>query len=209
MPEQVGSDTQIQSWLDRLMAGAEGAREELIRHASSRLCALTRTMLHRSPRVRRWEETDDVFQRAVMRLHQALADVQPASVRELFGLARTQIHRELIDLARHYYGPEGLGAHHETDADGGDGRDRQRHEGVDETRDPATVAEWTEFHQQVETLPAEEREVFGLRWYQGLTFEQIGQVIGAADRTAKRRWRSACRLLYDRMQAIPGEPQPR
>lgn len=109
MPEQAGSDTQIQSWLDRLMAGAEGAREELIRHASDRLCALTRTILHRSPPVRRWEETDDVYQRAVMRLHQSLADVQPASVRELFGLARTQIHRELVDLARHFYGPEGAG----------------------------------------------------------------------------------------------------
>jgi len=69
------------------------------------------------------------------------------------------------------------------------------------------VAEWTEFHQQVEALPVDEREVFGLRWYQGLTFEEIGQVIGATDRTAKRRWRSACRMLYERMKSIPGDPQ--
>lgn len=207
MPEPVGSDTQIQTWLDRLMTGTEGAREELIRHASSRLCALTRTMLHRSPRIRRWEETDDVFQRALLRLHESLVEVRPESVRELFGLARTQIHRVLIDLARHYYGPEGQGAHHETDAQAGDGRDRPRHEGDDETLDPASVAEWTEFHQQVEALPPDEREVFGLRWYQGLTFEQIGQVIGTTDRTAKRRWRSACRILYERMKSIPGEPQ--
>ena len=205
MPEQVGSDTQIQTWLDRLMAGNEGAREELIRHVSSRLCALTRSMLRRSPRIRRWEETDDVFQQATLKLHESLSEVQPGSVRELFGLARTQINRVLIDLARHYYGPQGQGAHHETDAEGDGGRNRQRHEGADETLDPATIAEWTEFHQQVEALPPNEREVFGLRWYQGLTFEQIGQVIGTTDRTAKRRWRSACRLLYDSMKSIPGE----
>jgi DNA-directed RNA polymerase specialized sigma24 family protein len=77
MPKNTGSDTQIQTWLDRLIEGNEAAREELIRHASVRLRALARRMLRENPRVRRWEETDDVFQRALLRLHQSLASGNP------------------------------------------------------------------------------------------------------------------------------------
>jgi RNA polymerase sigma-70 factor (ECF subfamily) len=163
-------------------------------------------MLRENPRVRRWEETDDVFQRALLRLHQSLAKVRPGSVRELFRLARTQIRRQLIDLAKHYYGPQGQGANYETDGVAAAAGGHLKHDGADVTYDPHSVAEWTEFHKEVEALPPEECEVFGLRWYQGLTFEEIGQVIGTTDRTAKRRWRSACRILYERMKSIPGEP---
>lgn len=205
MPEIAGNDTQIQYWLSRLLGGHDDARNELIRFASSRFSILTRTMLGRSPLVRRWEETDDVFQRAVLRLYQSLAEVQPSTVRELFGLARLQIRRELVDLARHYYGPQGHGRNYDTDGGQSFIGSERRHEAVDDTHEPATLAEWTEFHEQVGALPDAERETFELRWYQGLTFEEIGAVIGATDRTAKRHWRSACRLLHERLHAPPSD----
>jgi RNA polymerase sigma-70 factor (ECF subfamily) len=67
------------------------------------------------------------------------------------------------------------------------------------------VSEWTEFHEQVEALPEKEKEVFSLRWYDELTFVEIGQVLEVADRTAKRRWRSACVMLHEAMQGdAPG-----
>ena len=42
----------------------------------------------------------------------ALNDVKPALLRDFYRLAAVQVRRELIDLARHYYGPQGHGAHH-------------------------------------------------------------------------------------------------
>ena len=84
--------------------------------------ALARAMLRRYPHVRRWEETDDLLQAALMRLHRSLAEVQPEGVPHFDNLAAAQIRRELIDLARSYHGPEGLGANHHTDGTDPGGR---------------------------------------------------------------------------------------
>ena len=62
----------------------------------------------------RWEQTDDVVQNALVRLRRALETTSPESVRSFVNLAAVQIRRELIDLARHYHGPNGMGAHHES-----------------------------------------------------------------------------------------------
>ena len=75
-----------------------------------RLQTLAHVMLRDYPRVKRWEETADVLQNALIRLHRALQTVIPPSPRDFFRLATLQIRRELVDLARHYYGPEGIGA---------------------------------------------------------------------------------------------------
>src|SRR5262245_17706543 len=98
----MGQTTDAQELLDRHRAGDRAARESLIALAERRFVALARTMLRRYPHVRRWEETDDLLQAALVRLHQSLADVQPESVRHFDNLAATQIRRELIDLARRY-----------------------------------------------------------------------------------------------------------
>ena len=55
-----------------------------------------------------------------MRLLRALRGVRPSSTRELLSLAAEQMHRELLDLARHYYGPLGEGANHASTAGRGD-----------------------------------------------------------------------------------------
>ena len=65
--------------------------------------------------MKRWSETDDVLQNAMLRLHRSLAEIQPECPSQFYGLAATQIRRELIDLARHYYGAQGIGARHHTD----------------------------------------------------------------------------------------------
>ena len=92
--------------------------------------------------------------------------VQPESPRHFYNLAATQIRRVLIDLSRRYYGAEGLGSHHDTAARNAGRRcpAEIRTGGlVGRARQPM---EWTEFHEQVEALPEEEREVFNLVWYE-------------------------------------------
>ena len=110
-----GNSIQLQPLLDLAAEGSDEAYGELISQASERLLKLTRRMLRDFPKLKRWEQTDDVFQTAALRLYRSLAEVQPDSVREFFGLGTTQIRRTLIDLARQHFGPEGHGAKHHTD----------------------------------------------------------------------------------------------
>src|SRR4051812_38634182 len=101
--------------IQRLAARDRSAVEELITHAQERLRRLARKMLREDARVHRWEQTDDVVQNALLRLYRALQEVSPDSPQGFMKLAARMIRRELIDLARHHYGPQGAGAHHATD----------------------------------------------------------------------------------------------
>ncbi len=120
---------QIQGWLDRLRDGDAAARESLLEFSCERLRRLTRKMLRRFERVHRWEQTDDVLQSAMVRLHRTLAEVRPESAADFYRLAALNIRRELLDLAKHYFGPCGLGTRHASvdgAADSLGGRQEQR-----------------------------------------------------------------------------------
>jgi len=201
MYESQADTTMFSQLLDRLRAGDTSARNELINVACARLTRLARKMLRAYPTVARWEQTDDVVQNAALRLHRALNEVTPDSPASFFNLAAVQIRRELIDLARHHYGARGPGKLHDTI--GGDSRPRQGIDGLaDGTNEPTRLADWTEFHRLVETLPDELREVFNLVWYQGLTQADTAKILGVTERVVKWRWRSARLALH---QALKGE----
>ena len=191
-----GSDTEIQGLLDLANGGDAQARGRLLDHACGRLLKLTRAMLARYPAVRRWEATDDVFVNAMMRLHRALETVQPASVRHFLNLAGIQIRRELLDLTKHYYGPEGIGRNHHTDHQSLDAAGGPLANAVHE---PEDLSEWGEFHEAVEQLPEEQREVFNLVYYQGLSQQEAADVLEVGLSTVKRRWQAARVELHDRL----------
>jgi len=201
------STVQLQRLLDRAAGGDERAYEELIARASERLHKLVRKMLRNNPRLRRWEETDDVFQLAALRLHRSLLEVRPDSPRSFFGLAATQIRRTIIDLARHHFGPEGEAARHHTEARRIAADDQGgRLQDVDDRRGaPDSASAWTEFHEAVEALPVEEREVLDLVWYGGLTQREAAGLLGISEPTVKRRWRAARLRLH---AALGGERPP-
>jgi RNA polymerase sigma factor (sigma-70 family) len=191
---QASADTaQLQNCIERLRQGHAGARDDLICHACARLQRLARKMLRGFPSVKRWEDTDDVFQNAVVRLCKALQNAPPTDVRSFFGLAALQIRRELLDLSRHHYGPQGDGANHAShenwDESGG------AVEKSDLTYEPGALARMTELHRQIDGLPAEEREVFDLLWYQELPQAEAAALLQVSVPTIKRRWLSARRRL--------------
>lgn len=190
----------LQAWLEQLQAtdGAEfdDVRRALINHAGDRLEKLVRKMLANYPRLRRWEQTGDVLQNALLRLHSSLSSLRPDSARQFYGLAATQIRRELIDLTRHHFGPEGAAARHHTDRAGPmSGRGACVEKQADYQGEPSSFAEWTEFHEAVQRLPDAEREVFDLYWYEGLDQKKVASLLNITDRTVKNRWRSAKLLL--------------
>lgn len=170
---------QLQALLDQ---GDDQAYEELLGLASKRLQKLARKMLRDFPKLRRWEQTDDIFQSAALRLHRSLSEVKPESVRQFFGLAAIQIRRTLIDLARHHYGPLGQGANHDSNP---------HYEHRAKTDSPETLAAWAEFHEQVGQLPENEREVFQLIWYSGTTQKEAAGILHTSERTVLRRYQRA------------------
>ena len=184
----------MQELLPRAAAGDEAATDALLRHCEERLTLLTRRMLGDYQRVRRWAETDDVLQNALVRLLGALRSVKPKTSREFLGLATLQIRRELIDLARHYYGPEGMGAHHDSAANG-ESQGRGPADKSDVRHEPSSLAQWTELHEKIGALPDEEREVVGLLFYQGLSQAEAAELLQISVRTVQRRWHDAlCKL---------------
>lgn len=195
MPDDSPSVSDMRLCLSRLQAGDATALNELILLASKRLEILTRQMLRDYPRVHRWTQTDDVLQNALMRLCRALESVEPADIQEFHRLAAMQIRRELIDLARHYSGPQNAAAHHESWA-GDPGQVQRTPDDADATHDPAALADWSDFHTQVAALPDDEREVFGLVFYHGMTQEDAAEVLGVAVRTIQRRWQNAMLSLH-------------
>jgi RNA polymerase sigma-70 factor (ECF subfamily) len=184
---------QLQDLLRRMNAGDPAVRDELIRRAYDRLRRLTRKMLQDFSRVRRWEDTDDVLHESLLRLLGALKDVPLESPQQFFRLAATQVRRELLDLTRHYFGPQGPGANHASDAAGRDSDEGPRpgYERISSTFEPSQLLAWTEFHRQVEGLPEEERAAFDLCWYQGLTQAEAALLLNVSEATVKRRWLAA------------------
>lgn len=193
MHDQAGQTTQLEYWLEQHRAGDERAKEEIIARSCDRLKMLAHKMLRGSfSRLGRWEETDDIQQAAMIRLHRSLAEVQPESVARLLGLAATQIRRTLLDLTRHHFGVEGQAARHQTD-----GEQIQVVNASASGDEPQSLGDWKAFHEAVENLPAAERETFSLIWYEGLTQVEVAKLLEVTERTIRRHWASARCLLHD------------
>jgi len=203
MNSGAGDRTEIvQAWVEKLRAGDQTAREELINCACDRLMKLTRTVKKNFDRVNRWEQTEDIFQRATMRLYQSLQEVELNDARHFFRLAALQIRRELLDLARHYGGPQGLGAHHATQMVNPEGSEvpHAAYEAADATGNPENAAEWGDFHDAVESLPDDQREVVELLFYHGLSQDEAAHIMEVSVRTIKRYWRTARLALHEKLQ---------
>ncbi len=188
-----GTTTVLTACLERLRAGDPRAREALIARTRERLERLTRRLLNDFARLRRFEETDDVLQNALLRLLRRLESQPPGSAAEFFALAAREIRRELIDLARHHFGPRGAGRHEVAlpPAPSSEDTPAPAADPSEQTHEPGRLARWTELHEQVERLPEEERAVVDLIWYHGLTRAEAAAVLGVSEPTVKRRWLAA------------------
>jgi RNA polymerase sigma-70 factor (ECF subfamily) len=178
----------IQRLLKLHQAGHESAKESLLEHSAERLRGLAHRMFRRYSDLHSLDETDDVLQQALIRLYRVLDQIQPPNVRAYFGLAARQIRWVLCDLARKYPAAKtvcytGMSVPGEGPMDTGDG--------------PAQLLEWSEFHEKIDALPAEEREMFDLLFYQGLSQAEAKDLLQTSIRTVKRRWQRARLVLHE------------
>ena len=206
MGQTEGDNSQLQVLLDLAASGDDEASGELIARASDRLIKLTRKMLRNYPHLRRWEQTDDVFQNAAMRLYRSLQNLKPDSVRSFMGLATLEIRRSLIDLIRHHFGPEGAAGKHHSDVAGDSSGDGSIIKNIPApTGEPDSLQSWALFHETVDQLPEQEREVFQLVWYGGLQQGEAASLLEVSIPTVQRRLYRARRTI---VAALHGEQPP-
>ena len=128
----------------------------------------------------------------MIRLLRALEATRPASLADFFGLAALQIRRELLDLARHHFGPEGSAANRVQLGETKAGTEHPAwNDPADSSCDPDRLSLWSAFHEVVETLPANERSAVDLLWYHGLGQAEAAALLGVSVPTVKRWWLSA------------------
>jgi len=66
-----------------------------------------------------------------------------------------------------------------------------RHPAAAPTDSGTSIDRWSLFHEAIENLPAEQREVFQLVWYLGADQQSIANLLNCSVRTVKSRWREA------------------
>ena len=130
---------------------------------------------------------------------------------DYFRLAACLIRRELIDLSRHHFGHPTSVRSAETDLSStresakiGGGQPV----GNDDSFNPQKLSQWTEFHEYVETLSDEDRSLFDLLWYQGLTMGETSELLSVPLRTLGRRWKMVRVRLYRDLLSDPDDEAP-
>ena len=75
MNEQKGFTTRLEGLLDRWAGGDESAIEDLIVHSQERLRRMASRWLANENVVSRWNQTDDLLQNTLVRLHLSLIHI--------------------------------------------------------------------------------------------------------------------------------------
>jgi RNA polymerase sigma-70 factor (ECF subfamily) len=199
MSDVASHSGQLQQVLERMRAGDVRARDLLFESVCDRLAVLTRKMLRDFPSVKRSTEVGDIVQNAIVRLLKSLEQVQPNTLQDFYNLATVHLRRELLDLARQLCGPKGYTVRQaaplpEDDSDPG------RQQPAAPSVDVSELDRLCRFHQEVEKLPVEEREVVGLIYYHGWTQNQVAELFQVTERTVRRRWDSALSKLRETLQ---------
>jgi RNA polymerase sigma factor (sigma-70 family) len=196
------STAAVQRLLDLIRNGDRTAVEALLNATTQRLTVLARKILGNIPHVRRFEQTDDLLQNSLVRIWKAFDQHAPPTPLDYYRLASNLMRRELIDLSRHYFGPEGAGANLAVKQQANS--DQSAMESPidlesDETSEPVKLGRWTEFHEYVHALPDEDRTLFDLLWYQGLTLDEAAVLMDSSERTIRRRWKAARMTVYEKL----------
>ena len=122
-------------------------------------------------------------------------------MRDFYSLAGAQMRRELLDLARHF---ARANRHELTPSLAGDSGAPEE---AAEPSDPPELERWTRFHDEVEQLPAEEREVVSLIFYHGWEQADVADLFQVSVRTVQVELKQAmvhCAVCLDRGARMPG-----
>lgn len=183
----------LQEYLGRWRAGEEAAMDELLRLVFSRLRHLAVRMLRGFPNIRPLIDSDDLLQNSVLRFMRTLQSIRPQTTRDFFNLAAVHMRREMLDWARRAKRRLVAGRHWHRRSDACSCPEQTLPDS--ETIGSDEFDLWVRFHEAVDSLPLEEREVVGLVFYHGWKQNKIAELFNVSVRTVRRRWFSACQRL--------------
>ena len=149
----------------------------------SRYAPRLRQMLGR--RIARGEDVADVVQQTFLQLHRARKDFR------VDAKLRPWLYTIALNLSRQYFRRQGRRP--ETGLGDQDPPERGR-EG-----DPERTSEARELREALADLPAPQREVVELHWFEGLPFKEVAQIVGASESAVKVRAHRAYAKLRTRL----------
>jgi RNA polymerase sigma-70 factor (ECF subfamily) len=200
-----GDTTQdLRDLIERLRSGDESARREILDRVYHRLQRITAAMFQRDfPRLQARHELNSVVDEAWIRLTRALETTQPASPAEFYGLMFHKVRQVLLDLASRQTREDARFLQLKTDSDGQPGGSQIK-QIADSTHDPARLAFWTEFHQQVESLPTPQKMVFDFHYLAEIPQVEIARLLDLHPKQVSRLWIAATVRLASSMEGIEG-----
>lgn len=189
----------LRGLIDRLARGDDSARAELLARAYHRLSRIAAAMFHRDfPGLRDRHDLESVVDESWARLMRALETVRPPTVEDFLRLVAHKVRQVLLDMAGHQRRrDERLGDPGAYDRDGS-----PRLDPADDSLEPGRLALLTEFHRQVENLPADQRTVFDLHYYTDLPQAEIARLLGLHPRKVSYLWIAATERLAEWLEGL-------
>jgi RNA polymerase sigma factor (sigma-70 family) len=199
LPVPADSTTQLECLISRLSGSGsdrQGAVDELVARVYSRIGRLARKIFRISfPRLRAAHGTGTVHHEVLIRIRKALQGSQPATMNEFWALSTRIIRNTLIDLARSYDASLVRHAQSLDATDASDANGKRVLEPATWDEAPDVAESWARMHERVSRLPAPQREVFELCFYNGLSQRQAALVLERDPATVNRLWRKAVEQL--------------
>jgi RNA polymerase sigma factor (sigma-70 family) len=192
----------VHDLIERLRRGDDSARRALLDRVYHRLCRIAATTLRAQfPRLADQHELNSVVDEAWMRLLRALETTKPESPDAFYRLMFHKVRQVLLDLAARQGRLARLRVEGAVvDQSGG----ANLCHGGDQQDDPARLAFWTEFHQEVASLPDAERAVFDFHYYAEFPQVEIAQLLGLHPKQVSRLWLAAAGRLAQWMDGHEG-----
>lgn len=194
--------TELQRLINLAHEGKGSDWWDVVKHMLDELRKRTHDKKAGFPGLRCRESTEDVLHNVCIRLSRALGQVNPRDARHVYGLAGQQIRRELVDRYRHYFG-RGPSRRKQPVNDGGPGSGAHVEDAVDPRSEPARATKLKELYEEIDRLPAEQREVIDLLYFGRMTQAEAAEVLEVPLSTVKGRLLRAKDALS---RAFHGEP---
>ena len=196
----------VRDLIERLRGGDDSARRALLERVAHRLHRIAASTLRKEfPRPRAHHDTESVVNETWMRLAKVLETYHPGSPEEFYGLMFHKVRQILLDMARGQTRHDARFKQADFGNDGVSGSTAPDEPG-DTTHDPARLAFWTEFHDQVAGLPDNQRLVFDFHYFAGFPQAEIARLLNLHPKTVSRLWIAATAHLGRWLRGIENPP---